>query len=143
MGELMVMVLERGDLDGLRLVQAGRPDVWLVYHGVRHRIPSPAVYDALFSNAEGLIEYAPVDEVRLGEEVHEGTCLVQADNGLAIYLLTSAITAGPRLHHIATYDSFMHFGFDQSKVRKVPDLMLNAMPRGADLVSAADRAARR
>ena len=136
------MILERGDLDGLRLVQAGGPDVWLVFHGVRHRIPSPAVYDALFRDTSGLVAYANVDEVRLGDEMAEGSCLIRADHSLPIFLLTAS-PAGPRRHLILSYETFVDFGFDEAKVRSLPVLALEAITQGADLVSAADRAARR
>jgi hypothetical protein len=89
------------------------------------------------------VEFANVDEVALGDDMAEGSCLVRADGDLTIYLLTGGSDSGPSLHHVQSFESFTDFHFDEGKVRDVPALALKAVPPGPALVSAADRAARR
>lgn len=132
------MVSERPDLDGLRLIQPGTPDVWLMFDGKRHRIASPAVYDALFSEIDRLVAFPEADSISMGEPIGEGSCLIRADGTLAIYLLT-AFEGEARRGFVPTYESLRDFGFDEAKVRDVPMLLLNAIPVGPDLVSAGSR----
>jgi hypothetical protein len=132
------MVIERPDLDGLRLQQPGTPDVWLMFHGRRHRVASTAVYDALWSEVSGLVVHHDVESIALGEELSEGCCLVRADGTVFIHLLT-AIDGEIRRCFIPNYESLVDFGFDEAKVRDVPGLLLQAVPAGRDLTSAASR----
>ena len=131
--------LPRPDLDGLRLLEPGRPDVWLIFGGERHRIASSAVYDALFSEVEGLVPYQGVERILLGPELEEGTCLIRADEGLSIYLLARAGNGEVQRHFIPTYESLLDFRFDEAKVRAVSPLVIEGLNEGADLTSAADR----
>jgi len=134
------MLIERGDLDGRRLIQPGKPDVWLMFHGRRHRVVSPAVYDALWSEVEGLTPSDDVPEIAMGPELNEGTCLIRAEGALPIHLLTG-FPAVRRLF-IPTWESLLEFGFDETKVKTVPALVLEAIASGPDLDGAADRRAR-
>lgn len=135
--------LPRPDLDGMRLIEPGTPDVWLMIGGERRRIASSGVFDALFSEVERLVPYERVDRIALGPELGDGACLVRADGALSIYLVTRAGNGRVQKHFIPTYESLLDFAFDESKVRGVPSLLIEALPDGVDLVSAADRAARR
>lgn len=137
------MILDRPDLDGLRLIEEGRPDVWLMYHGKRHRIASPAVYDSLFSEVSGLVTYPDVSSITLGPDVIEGSCLIRADETVFVHLLTASDSGEVRRHWVPTYESLLDFGFAEAKVRDIPHLAMELLPKGADLVSAADRSARR
>lgn len=132
------MVIERPDLDGMRLHQPNTADVWLIFHGRRHRVASTAVYDALWSEIAGLVTSHDIDSIALGDDLSEGSCLVRADETVFIHLLT-VIGGEVRRCFIPNYESLLDFGFDEAKVRNVPPLMLQGVPVGRDLTSAASR----
>lgn len=132
------MLIERPDLDGLRLYARDHPDVWLVFSGRRHRIASPAVYDAMFSEIDRLVAFDGIEQIALGDELCEGSCLVRADGALSIYLLTM-IDGEVRRHFVPTYETLCDFGFAEERVREIPPLLLEAVPAGRDLVSASSR----
>jgi hypothetical protein len=121
------------ELDGARLVVPGRHEIWLVFFGVRHHIASPATFDALFSDAEGLVTIESVEHIERGAELNDGTCLVQADGAADIYLVTGFPESEVRKYHIPSFEIFVHYGFDESKVRQVPSLLLAAIPPGPEL----------
>jgi hypothetical protein len=132
------MVSERPDLDGLRLIESGGPDVWLIFHGRRHRVPSTAVYDRLFSEIEGLVHSSEIQSIARGDDLSAGACLIRGDGTLAVYLLTTVEGELRRLF-VPTYESLRDFRFDEAKVRDVPTLLLQAVPTGAELISAGAR----
>ena len=139
-GGAPALILDRPDLDGLRLTQAGQPDVWLVFHGRRRRIVSTAVYDSLFGEVTRLVNTPDVEHITRGPDLDEGTCLIRADGDLAIHLLTRTADGAVRRHFVPTYESLLDFGFDETRVRQIPSLLVEGLAAGADLVSAADRA---
>jgi hypothetical protein len=132
------MVIERPDLDGLRLHQPGRPDVWLMFHGRRHRVASSGVYDALWSEVAGLVTSHDIDSIALGDDLAEGTCLIRADDTVFIHLLT-VIGGEVRRCFIPNYESLVDFAFDEAKVINVPPLLLQGVAAGRDITSAASR----
>ncbi len=134
-------MFERADLDGRRIFQNGRPEVWLVFHGVRHHIYNPDVFDALFVNADNIIELPEAESLSDGRVLNPGTCLVQPMGGVGIYLVTGE-GVFIRRHLIPTYESFCDFGFDLSKVVQIPNLVLEGIVGGREITSASDRAAR-
>jgi hypothetical protein len=131
-----VMIVERPDLDGSRVVEAGSPNVWLIFHGRRHRIPSPEVYENLFSETDALITVEAVDIIARGPDLSDGAMLIRAVDGTSIYFLTAAYEGGVRRHHIPNYESFLEFGFDMSKVREFPVLLVDALSTGRDITGA-------
>ncbi len=135
------MATDRPDLDGLRLTGPDQTDVWLVFHGRRHRIASPQVYDSLFSGTEAILLSADLEAIAEGPVLDDGACLVRPDGELDIYLATGA-GEQTRLFHVPTYESLLDFDFDEAKVHTVPRLIVEAMPAGEPLESAPDRAAR-
>jgi hypothetical protein len=137
------MILERPDLDGMRLIEEGSSQVFLMFGGRRHHISSSAVYDALFSEITGLVTFSDVALIAEGPELGDGTCLIRADESLFIYLVMRSAEGQVRRHFIPTYESLLDFCFDESKVRNVPPIVMEAIPEGEELVSAGDRAARR
>ena len=131
--------MERPDLDGVRLARPGMPDVWLVFGGRRHRIASPEVYVALFGQrSDAIISDLDMDVVDPGPELNNGTCLIRADENGMIFMATGAAETF-RLHHIFNYESLLDFGFDMEKVRNVPQIIIDILPRGKSLVSAGCR----
>lgn len=127
----------RDDLDGLRLAAPDNPDVWLVFEGRRHRVASPAVYQALFAGPDDLIFSEDIATITMGPELNDGTCLVRPSGSHAIFLVTGR---GPvRKYHIPTYESFTDFGFSEAAVIEVPSLVLEAVELGGELTSSFDR----
>lgn len=139
----MRMVLPRPDLDGLRLIEPGQPDVWLIIRGERRRVISSDVYDNLWSEVSGLVSYEGVEWITRGPDLGEGVCLIRAEGSLFIHLLARAEGGAVLRHFIPTYESFLDFGFDEGKVRNLPPLVVEGLEEGIELTSAADRAARR
>lgn len=131
-------MIERPDLDGLRLFEPGKPDVWLVFHGRRHRIASSNVYDSLFHEVDGIIESQEIEGVALGDQIGEGACLIRADGTLPVYLLT-VFDGEARRCHIPSYEVLRDFGFHEKKVRDASPLLVNAVPIGEALTSAKSR----
>lgn len=122
----------------MRVTQDGAPDVWLIFHGRRHRIGSPEVYDSLFTGVEGVVALRGVNVIAAGPELSTGTCLVRAEGSLGIYLIARSMGGQVRRHLIPTYESMLGFGFDEQKVRTVPPLMVEGLASGPAVVSAAD-----
>ncbi len=134
------MALVRPELDGLRLYVPGKPEVWLVFHGLRHHVVSPRVHDALFIGAEGHTAVESVDDLMRGPDLNEGTCIVRgdlADDG--VYLLTGFPAAEVRRHHVFSWETFVDFGFDERLIRVTPGLLLSAIPLGRALHSSKPR----
>jgi hypothetical protein len=121
------------ELDGGRLIVPGQPEVWLVYFGVRHYITSPATLDALFSDPGGFVTIGSIDHIERGADLNAGTCLVRADGDPEIFLVTGYPDSEVRRHPIVSFETFVHFGFDESKIREVPALVLAAIPSGREL----------
>lgn len=133
------MLFDRPDLDGLRLRQVGGDDVWLVYHGRRHKIASPSVSHALFMNDLSIEHVNDIEAISLGPDLNEGTCLIRSDHRGDIYLLTGS-RFDPRLHRVTSWNSFVEFHFAIEAVRTVPDLLVDAIELGRTLSAANDRA---
>ncbi len=128
-------MIERPDLDGCRLFIPGQPEVWLVFHGQRHRIASPRVYESLFKDAEGLVEEPGLGAIAEGPDLGEGTCLVRPQESLSIYLVTAGEGGIVRRHLVLNWDSMCDFGFDEAKVVTVPALVFEGLAPGRDLSS--------
>ena len=137
------LVLPRHDLDGMRLIEPGRPEVWLVIRGERRRVASTAVYDALWSETTRLVPFEGVNWITSGPDLDDGTCLIRPDGGLPIYLLARSGNGHVLRHFIPTYESLLDFAFDEGKVRSVPPLVIEGLQEGMELVSAGDRARNR
>ena len=125
------------DLNGARIQVPNAPEVWLVFHGLRHHVANAAVYDALFSSID-LLELESVEPILRGPDLVDGTCLASSEEGGAIFLLTGFPDEEIRKHHIRSYESFVDFGFDEAKVRRLPKLAIAGIRTGREIRSAAD-----
>lgn len=134
-------MLLRSDLDGVRLHVIGRPELWLVFHGKRHRVASPAVYQSLFVETAGLLLNDEFDEIIEGAELNEGSCLIRFDGEHDVFLLTGSGKEST-IYKIASQETFLDFAFDEGRVRAIPVLFRAFIDEGEPLVSAADKAAR-
>lgn len=132
------MAVTRSDLDGQRLMAPGKPDVWLIFHGERHRVPSSRAYDSLFSETERLMTGADIDDIKRSEDLDDAVCLVRPEGGHQVFMVTGS-GRNVRRYHITDYESFVDFGFDTAKVREVPEILVRALTEGEHLVSAARR----
>jgi hypothetical protein len=131
------MYTTRTDLDGMRLVEPGKPDVWLMFHGKRHRVVSAEVYDALFSDVEALIFNDDVQSITMGPELAPGTCLVRPKGLSSIFLVTGRGSLVEK-YYIPTYESFITFGFNMDTVVDVPPILLDAVALSGELTSSLD-----
>lgn len=131
----------RDDLDGLRLVEPGKPDVWLMFHGRRHRVASPAVYQSLFAEAEALVHSDEIPSIAMGPELNDGTCLIRAQDTTGIFLITGRYPKVAK-HYIPSFESFTDFGFSLAAVKDVPPILLEHVPLAPELVSFRDRRGR-
>ncbi len=132
------MTVTRSDLDGQRLVEPGKPDVWLIFHGERHRLPSSRAYDSLFGETERLVAGADVAEIKRGEDLDDAVCLVRPEGGHQVYMVTGP-SRNIRRYYVADYETFVDFGFDTAKIREVPEILVRALNEGEVLISAARR----
>lgn len=112
-----------------------------MYHGRRHRIAGVPICDRLFGDTQDLTVTEELASIAEGPPLEDGTCLVRQEGEPFIFLLTRA-PDGIRLHHVASYESFVDFRFDEARVMDVPRLLLGQVEHGRKLSSAADRAAR-
>jgi hypothetical protein len=99
---------------------------------------SPQVYEALFSDIEGLVYSDEISSITMGPELNDGTCLIRALGTLAIFLVTGRYPHVTR-YYITSYNSFCDFGFNMNAVTDVPSILLDALAIGDDLASPADR----
>jgi hypothetical protein len=128
------MVSARPELNGFRLYVPGQPELWLIFHGMRHHVASPDVHDALFSGTEGHTAAESVDSVLRGPDLNDGTCLARGDGeDSSIYLVTGFPASDVQRHRIVSWETFVAFGFDESLVRVVPALILSAVKAGRDI----------
>ncbi len=121
-------------LNGARVQVPGSPQVWLIFHGLRHHVADGAVYKALFGSDMSLIYLDSVDFIALGPELTQGTCLAKAHNKVQIYLLTEYSL--PRKYLIPSYETFLDFGFAEDQVKLVPEEVLRDVESGRDITSA-------
>lgn len=126
-------MLARHDLDGKRLYVPGRPEVWLMFHGLRHHVMSPAVHSALFANSEGHTPIDDVDAIQRGADLNDGTFLARGEGELAHYLITGFPATEVRRYYIPSWEIFLGYGFGAEQVRWVPSLVLSAVPAARPL----------
>jgi hypothetical protein len=119
------------DLNGMLLIPPEGGSLWLVYQGRRHRVASETVFSNLFRADVQPAASAELKTLELGPVIEESDRLVRAAGGSTIYFARDM--AAPKLHPISSYEAFKGFGFDEAKVREVPQLMLDALPRGPGL----------
>ena len=130
------LVTDRGrmmdELEGRRVRERGSHMVWFVMGGQRRYIPSPVVYNALFSGLD-VIDRDDLARLPRGPDLSEGACLVQGDESVGIYLVTSALQTGACRHLVSDLATFEDFGFNGGSVRRVPELLIQGLPWGLEL----------
>lgn len=126
-----MITIERPDLNG-RVIDADDGRVAIVVNGVIRVVENDMVRYSLFGG-KPLASAGPVDGVARGALLNDGSCLVRADGGTEIYLLTGLPQT--RRHLISSYEIFQRCGFDLEQVRNIPWLAMQAIPVGATIRS--------
>ncbi|MEH3116213.1 MAG: hypothetical protein PGN25_00925 [Methylorubrum populi] len=121
------------ELDGQHLRAPGTGDVWLVFHGLRHRVVTPL---ALLEN-DHATEYADLETIAVGPELSPEARLLRPAGLPYVYLVFGAPKTIRCL--VATLETFLEFRFSASRVVDVPPIVLDAIPVGPELQGAADR----
>jgi hypothetical protein len=128
--------IRRDDLTGKRLQCSGAPTVWLIIDGERRLIPNAHVYDQLFgSNVEDVVPFERIEEIQAGPDLIAETRLIQDESDARIYLVTGPNSSSVRRHHIESYETFVAFGFEMSRVVSAPRLLLDRLEIGGPLRS--------
>jgi hypothetical protein len=133
------VVVSARDLDGYRVGLPYDPNVWLVYHGRRHRISSPMAYDALFSDTSAILILPDLSSIPEGPEINDGSCLVSASKAGPAYFVTGQ--APTQKYLVPSADIFSDFGFCLEKILAVPSIVAKAVPEGPELMSSKEREA--
>lgn len=126
---------ERPDLDGLRLYSPEDDKVWLMIHGCRQLIASARVYENLFHETENLYACDDIVNIKEGVPLNEDTCLIRGEGRHEIYLVAGASPLSIRKYHIPNFETFIDYGFDETKVRQVPSIVVDGLPEGKPLTS--------
>jgi hypothetical protein len=106
-----------------------------MFHGKRHKIASPRVYESLFKDSEGLVLEPNPESIAEGPLLVDGTCLIRAEGSTSIYLVTAGESGIIRRHLIVNWESMLDFRFDESKTITVPSLLVEGLAWGRDLSS--------
>ena len=122
----------RADLDGLRIRTPSTGEVWLMFHGVRHYITSPAVYDAMFSNLS-VRDVPETATIMRGADLVDGAVLVRGGD-CRIFLVTAVNATEVRRFRIVDWETFQTFGFDIDLVKDVPDILISAVADGPPIL---------
>ncbi len=101
-----------------------------MYHGMRHHVENPTVYDSLFSSDSPLTQIDTVDVILRGSDLNDGSCLIRGEGSTDIFLLTGFPGTGVMRYLIRTFETFVAFGFDEHLVREIPDLVLQGIRAG-------------
>ena len=120
------------ELNGGRLQVPGAPGVWVVLHGVRRHVARPRVYDALFADVD-VVSMPSLEHIQRGADLNEGTCLARAKGDSAIFLVTGFPDTDVQKHHVANYETFAIYGFNEAAVADVPRIVLAGVPTGPEI----------
>ncbi len=116
------------DLDGLLMKSPFSSPIYLIMHGRRHHIPSPATYNALFKSSCKVYDELLISTIEEGQPLSVGAALLQGDESGAQYLYTNG-----HKHHISSPDVRVKYCFDPSKILVIKDSILAFIPDGLPL----------
>ncbi|MCP1538093.1 hypothetical protein [Methylorubrum extorquens] len=128
--EIHMAMMPESDSGHEVLFEPSTDAVWVIFHGMRHRVASAGVYDALFRPHPDMRVVQGVEEIVCGPDLVEGTCLVKGSSTSIIYLVTGAPAVNVRKYEIMSFEYFQALQFDESLCRVVPDIVLSAIPNG-------------
>ena len=105
----------RNDLNGLRVQLPGNPAIYLIDNGRKRHIPSPPVYNQLFSTWAGVIQDIDVNDIELGEAIPNTAILFRCSNSPAVFLLDGNSPHQIK-RHIASPAVMDRYSFDWNKI---------------------------
>jgi len=109
----------------------GAGAVYLVLDGTLRHVPNPTTLEGLFNTVGGwkITEVTGLQDLTMGSALTDGALLVTG-SGPHIYLLNDG-----EKRWIVDPTTFDKFGFDWTKVHTYPDVLINAIPSGADITA--------
>jgi len=114
--------------DGMRVRQAGRPEVYLVDRGVLRHFTERA-YERLYPDFRGVCIVLSIPRHLVTEPLGAGTRLVRAPHDPHVWLIDN----GQVRRHVASPEAFAHYGFSWALVRTVPPEEIDYLPEGPRL----------
>lgn len=118
----------RPDLSGLRVQSPHTAPIYLIDpEGYRRWIPSPATYNALFRDWNGVVTDLGANLIAPGPDLDGGAFLGRAPGAARVYLVSNG-----EKRWIVSPATMDKYWFDWSKIRDVPAAALHAIPNGPD-----------
>ncbi|WP_412024307.1 hypothetical protein [Burkholderia cepacia] len=115
--------------DGIRVRSHQSTNLYLVVNGVLHYIPNPDTYFNLFPSWEGIfIDDYLTTHIPKSIPLSVGASLIRGDSSPLRYLLTNG-----EKRAIPDDIIFKKFDFDPSKVKVIPDSVVESLPTGEDI----------
>jgi hypothetical protein len=105
----------RPDLDGLRIRMPGDDTVWVIDRGKKRGIPSPAVYNGLFSTWENIHLDLDVASIETGDVIPETAILFKCTDSPKVFLL-DGISPNQTKRHIASPAVMARFQFSWNRI---------------------------
>ena len=118
--------------DGARLLDTSKDKLWLVFGGVGHHVACNDVYSRLFKVGMSTQRVENSKNIKEGDSLLFGTCLVRGQGSATIYFLTVHLTK-IKLHPIYDVGVAEKYGFDYSLCRQVSWDLMKTIPRGPAL----------
>ena len=120
----------RPDLAGLRIKDPIGPRVYLIDDdGTKRLIPDPPTYGALFRDWNGIENVADTNTIDDGADITVGAILAKSNQFANVYLIDNGTKR--RVASPAVMDKFY---FAWNKIQVVPEIVLEFIPNGADIV---------
>jgi hypothetical protein len=116
----------RNDLNGLLLQLAGEAAVYLVINGFRRWVPNMDTHNNLFVGNAKITPF-DISQVSLGPQLSDGAVLAKGDSD-AVYLVSTGVKM-----LIPSMDIFNRYQFNTSKIKKVPQVVIDSIPNGPNL----------
>ena len=118
----------RPDLNGLRVKLPHRSEIYLILDGCRRWIPSPAAYNRLFRDWNGVVVDIDIDEIPLAAPLSDGAVLIKGDGTAPVYLVSNNVK-----RWITSPAAMDKYYFNWSKIQVVAPILVNNIPTGPDI----------
>jgi len=116
------------ELNGARLQQVGRPEVYLVLDGTRHWIPNPDTYNQLFRDWNGIQQVIDITNIDEGAAITDRAVLMRAPNTAPVYLVSNGVK-----RWVTSPQAMDKYYLDWNKIQAVPQVVVNSVPTGGNL----------
>jgi hypothetical protein len=116
----------RNDLNGLLLQLAGEAEVYLVINGFRRLVPNMDTFYNVFVRSAKITPF-DISQVSLGPQLSHGTSLVNGESA-DVYLVSTGVKM-----LIPSMDIFNRYQFNTSTIKKLPQVVIDAIPNGPNL----------